>query len=167
MPVTYKLISTITVSTATTANIDFQNIPAIYDDLVLHLSARYDGSGSPNTLISFNNLTTSFTSRVLYGDGTSAGSTDAVDRFIAYNSLSTNTASTFGSGYVYIPNYAGSTNKSYAADSASETNGTTAYIGMVAGLRSNTAAITQITFTPSSGNFVQYSSASLYGIKKS
>jgi hypothetical protein len=74
------------------------------------------------------------------------------------------TASTFGSGLIYIPNYAGSTNKSYLTDWVTENNATAAYAGFTAGLLSNTAAITDVTLT---GSFVQYSTATLYGISKS
>jgi len=78
------------------------------------------------------------------------------------------TASTFGNQEVYFPNYAGATNKSYSADSAGENNATTAYLTLSAGLWSQTSAITSLEFYDRGvGNFVQYSSAYLYGIIKS
>jgi hypothetical protein len=78
------------------------------------------------------------------------------------------TSSTFGNGELYIPNYAGSTNKSYSADSVAETNATATFMYLTAGLWSNTAAINSITMTPQGGsNFVQYTTATLYGISKS
>ena len=76
------------------------------------------------------------------------------------------TASTFANGEIYIPNYAGSTYKSLSADSVTETNATGAVRAFHATLWSNTAAINQITLTPDAGgNFVQYSTAYLYGVK--
>jgi hypothetical protein len=72
------------------------------------------------------------------------------------------TASSFSSGEIYIPNYAGSTNKSYSIDSVTEQNATGALAELIAGLWSQTAAITQITL--SSSNFQQYSTAYLYGV---
>ncbi len=167
MPVTYKKIASVTVGSGGAASMEFTSIPGTYTDLVLHLTGRYDGSTYPNALISINGSTSNFSSRVLYGDGAAAGSTDAVPRFISYNPGSSQTASTFGSTTAYFTNYAGSTNKSYSSDTVQETNGATAYSGLVAGLWSQTAAITQITVSPSTGNWVQYSTAVLYGISKS
>jgi hypothetical protein len=70
---------------------------------------------------------------------------------------------------MYIPNYAGSTNKSFSTESATENNGTGADLVMRAHLWSNTAAITSIKLFAAngSGNFGQYSTAVLYGISKS
>jgi len=76
------------------------------------------------------------------------------------------TASTFGNAEIYLPNYAGNTNKSASIDMVSEQNATSTYMGLVAPLWSNTAAITSITLTGASGNLAQYSTATLYGIKK-
>jgi len=75
------------------------------------------------------------------------------------------TASTFASGEMYIPNYAGSNSKSFSADSVQETNASLAYSYLMAGLWSNSSAITSIALTPFTGNFAQYSTATLYGIK--
>jgi hypothetical protein len=71
------------------------------------------------------------------------------------------TASTFGSALIYIPNYAGSTNKSYGTDWVTENNATAAYAGFTAGLLTNTAAIASVTLT---GNFVEHTTAYLYGV---
>jgi hypothetical protein len=80
------------------------------------------------------------------------------------------TANTFSNTEVYIPNYAGSTNKSISVDAVNEANSSTDFVyGLFlnAGIRSNTAAITAIRFSLLVGNFVQYSTATLYGIKNS
>jgi hypothetical protein len=76
------------------------------------------------------------------------------------------TANTFGNIQIYFPNYAGSTNKSYSVDSVTENNETVAYQTILAGLWSNTAAITTATFTAESGNFAIGSTISLYKITK-
>ena len=79
----------------------------------------------------------------------------------------TATANTFGNMEIYIPNYAGSSNKSVSVNQVGEDNAATAYATLLAGLWSNTAAITSIKLTPFSGgaSFVQYSTAYLYGVK--
>jgi len=75
------------------------------------------------------------------------------------------TASTFASGEMYIPNYAGSNSKSFSADSVQETNASLAYSYLIAGLWSDSSAINSIALTPLTGNFAQHSTATLYGIK--
>ena len=78
------------------------------------------------------------------------------------------TANTFGNFDFYIPNYAGSTNKSASGDAVSENNASLAYQSLSANLWSNTAAINAISIAPVNGTlFTQYSTATLYGISKS
>lgn len=164
MAVTYKLIQTITVGAGGTSAIDFTSIPATYTDLAVVLSTR--STDLANLSIKFNNTATTYTVYHLDGDGASATSNNSI---LAGKTVpSTATASVFGNNSYYIPNYAGSTQKSYSVDSVTENNGTTAYTNFTAGLWNGTSAITQITFSiVTSGNFAQYSSASLYGIKNS
>jgi hypothetical protein len=77
------------------------------------------------------------------------------------------TANTFASTQVYIPNYAGSANKSFSSENMTENNGATTFMTLHAGLWSNTAAITSIKIAPAGGSWMQYSTATLYGISKS
>lgn len=168
MPVTYKPIATVTVGAGGAASIDFTSIPGTYTDLLLKISSRGNASAMGSNLgISFNGSTSSFTGRYLEGTGTAAASA-SVARFISSTNANTSTASTFGSAEIYIPNYAGSNNKSFSAEGLSENNATEAYRHLTAGLWSNTAAITSITMSLLTGdNFMQYSTATLYGIKNS
>jgi len=165
--------STVTVGVLGAANIDFTSIPSTYTDLVLKLSLRGTDAGNyVNSRITFNGSATGYTSKLVYGLGTGTPSsisnavTTAVD-YSAYGTGSLATTSTFGSAEIYIPNYAGSANKSLSVDQVSENNAVAAIAGLTAGLWSNTAAINQVTITPSVGTLVQYSTASLYGIKSS
>jgi hypothetical protein len=80
---------------------------------------------------------------------------------------STDTASVFGSTEIYIPNYLSANQKSLSVDSLPENNATGTMASLLAGLWNQTSAITQITLTPYLGNWAQYSSATLYGIKSS
>jgi hypothetical protein len=169
MAVTYKLIETVTVGSGGAASIEFTSIPQTFTDLLVVYSTRSDRAvGSATTIaIKLNGSTSSFTARVLEGSGSSASSGTGTND-IAIISQATSTASVFGSGQTYIPNYAGSTNKSFSSDSVQETNGATSFQQLWAGLWSDTSAITSISILPPSTiNFVQYSSASLYGIKNS
>jgi hypothetical protein len=107
---------------------------------------------------------------MLYGTGSAAASASTSGSFINWAGTQTNnsqTASTFASNDMYIPNYAGSNNKSVSVDGVQENNATAAASRLVAILWSNTAAITSLTLSPDYGNFAQYSTATLYGISKS
>jgi hypothetical protein len=165
MPDTFTLIAS-TALTSSQANIDFTSIPSTYTDLVLEFSARTAQSESATWLkIAFNGSSTNFSSRYLVGNG-AAASSNTLAQYGGDAVSATATASTFSNVQIYIPNYAGSTNKSYSVDSVAENNATTAFDLLIAGLWSNTAAINQITLTPNTGaNFVQYSTAYLYGVK--
>ena len=163
---TFELIASSTVGVLGAATIDFTSIPSTYTDLCFKLSLRDGSVGVAQAdLISFNGSTASITSRMIQGSGSAVSSTTSPARFAGNNVSATATASTFSNVEIYIPNYAGSTNKSFSVDSVTENNATEAYANLIAGLWSNTAAINQVTFTPTSGSFVQYSTAYLYGVK--
>ena len=171
MAVTNKLIQTITVGSGGSASIDFTSIPQTYTDLQLVVSGRSTAAVvAANISLTFNGSATGYSTRNLWGNG-SAVQNDSSSTTFLYGSVAVSgasaTASVFGNSSFYIPNYAGSTNKSVSMDFVTENNATTAYSVFVAGLWSNTAAITQITMVLNTGNFAQYSSASLYGIKNS
>ena len=165
---TYNLIASSTVGAGGASAIDFTSIPQTYTDLVVVCSTRYTtGSNGGDIQIKLNTLTTNFTYRFLYGTGSAAASSNGVDPLVGVNQGSTDTASVFGNTSIYIPNYASSNNKSISSDSVTENNATAAYMGLVATLWSNTAAITSVTlFNPTPRTFAQYSTAYLYGIKK-
>jgi hypothetical protein len=164
------LIETKTVGSGGSANIEFTGLgsyASLYTDLKIVLSGRTNRSANGDDInISFNGLTTSFTSRFLYGNGASAISSTGT-RFAGIVNAASDTASTFGNQEIYIPNYASSNNKSYSIDSVNENNGTTAFAVLTAGLWSNTAAITSISLTSNNAaNWVEGTTASLYGISK-
>ena len=168
MATTFTLISTVTLSTAT-SSFDFTAIPSTYTDLVLKISTRETSASiTANCYLKFNASTTGYTDRLLYGTGSATGSltTSTTGIFYWYNVGDSATASTFSNTEIYIPNYASSNQKSVSIDCTAENNGTQGYTTFDAGIWTGTAAINQITITPSSGNFKTYSSASLYGILK-
>jgi hypothetical protein len=171
MAVTYKLIETITVGSGGAANIEFTSIPQTYTDLLILCSTRSgNASVGDDILIRFNGLTTNLSSRSVYGTGSGTGSNNyASIAAVGYTSAASATASTFGNCSLYIPNYASTTvNKSVSGDGVAENNATTAVSLFGSGLWSSTAAITQINILPNAGSaWLQYSSASLYGIKNS
>tara|TARA_R110000822_G_scaffold223215_1_gene356470 strand:+ start:484 stop:990 length:507 start_codon:yes stop_codon:yes gene_type:complete len=164
-----ELIASYT-ATGSVASIDFTSIAADWTDLILKVSARNDAITTVGGLwIQFNGATTNLSSRILYGTGSAAGSFSDTTIF-AYSDAASATSSTFSNVDYYIPNYAGSTNKSVSVDAVMENNATAASSSLTAGLWSNTAAITSIklqTFNNSNSalaNFVIHSTAYLYGV---
>jgi len=164
---TYTLISSVTVGAGGASSIDFTSIPATYTDLKLVGSIRTNTAQTDNSMdINFNSSATSFSARFLYGSGSAAASSTG-STIILQADGGAATSNTFSNFEIYIPNYAGSTNKSYSNDAVTENNATAAIAGLLAGLWSNTAAITSVSVKASTGTFVQHSTAYLYGIKNS
>lgn len=166
MATTMKLIAKQTLG-ATAASVSFTGIPATYTDLLLLGSCNNASAAVDNVRVRFNGATTdaNHSGRRLSGNGSAASSTS--DAYILL------TATWAGSGQLanfemYLPNYAGSTNKSLSATGVVELNSSTAYIYATAGLWSSTAAVTQLTLDHLSGSvFSVGSSFYLYGITRS
>jgi hypothetical protein len=152
------------------ATVEFTSIPSGYTDLKIVYSGRNNRVDTiDHILIGFNGGTTSITNRQLYGFATSVGSITSVPRSVGYVNSASATTNTFSNAEVYIPNYTSSNYKSYSADNVDENN-TSGDNGLwlTAGLWSSTSAITSISLTSNIGTaFVQYSTATLYGIKNS
>ena len=164
---TFELIASSTVGSGGAASIDFTSISSTYTDLVVKLSLR----NTEDTIIAyvrFNSSTTNLSFRNLYGAPTSVGSINGASNVTIYGGANASgyTANTFSNVDIYVPNYAGSTNKSLSIDGVSETDATENYLSITAGLWSDSAAITSVNIIPgSAGNFVEYSTAYLYGVK--
>ena len=158
----YK-IATVEVDSSAPSTMVFSSIPQGYTDLKIVISAR-----SSSTLSSIqlrpNGLTTNLSERALDGNGTSATSASSTSGYSALPVPSSYTANTFSNCEIYIPNYAGSNNKSWSTDQVTENNATLSYLELSANLWSSTAAITSITLAIATGTFSQYTTATLYGI---
>jgi hypothetical protein len=165
---TFVKIETITL-TGTQANIEFTSIPQIYTDLKMVYSLRSNdtnANGGNFFYFQFNGAGfTNLSARIIGGNGSTTNS--GTGSLYAFMNPSDFTASVFSNGEFYMPNYTSANNKSYSIDSANENNATAANVNLGAGLWSNTAAVTSIKLAPYSGSFVQYSTATLYGIKSS
>jgi hypothetical protein len=170
MAANYVLLDKITVGSGGAASVTFSSIPQTYTDLVLLYSARSatSGAGWDDVNVGFNgqSANTSVTIRNLYGYGSTIGSNSFNGGSFGTIPKSANTASTFSTESIYIPNYRSSNFKSWSADTASLNNTSAdSIVSFPAGLWSNTAAITSITLSLASGtNIVQYSNFYLYGV---
>ena len=160
----YQLIETVTVGGAGAASISFSSIPQTFTDLAVMLSTRSASTGN-QIIPSVNGSTATGTSN-LFGDGASALATNTVT-WMGFGASSSDTASVFGSNLIYFPNYALTQSKVAFSHAGNENSGTTAYITLVSAYWSSTTAISTLSFATNAGNFVQYSTASLYGIKSS
>jgi hypothetical protein len=170
MPNTYKKIATVVVGSGGSSAINFTSIPQTYTDLQLVSSLRvtYDGGNSwIDGIVTFNGTSTNYAEKFLFGDGDTAGTSSQSStglKWAAFAVDSGATASVFSNNSLYIPNYTSANNKSGLSDSVTENNATNAQQSLHGSRWSNSAAITQITITPGFGSFVQYSTATLYGI---
>jgi hypothetical protein len=155
-----KLIETKTLGTAA-ASIEFTSIPQTFTDLVCLISASTDNT-STRAVLSFNTGGT-YTVRMLFGTGTTVGSNTEATHFRVTNNTEANT---FASSEIYIPNYTLSNAKSFSTNAVTEQNTSFSVQSIIAGLWSETSAITSIGLTPILGNFTSGSVFSLYGITK-
>jgi len=169
---TYTLIQTQTLASSA-ASVTFSSIPATFTDLVLRISARYDGSlvhGSiemrPNSDSGSN-----YSQTTLYGTGSAAvsanGSAQSSAIFQRQIVGDTATANTFSNSEIYIPNYLSSDKKPMSGFGVGENNATLASLAVSANLWQGTAAITSIFLQSNGTNWLSGSSFYLYGIKNS
>jgi hypothetical protein len=168
---TYVKIASTTVGLLGAANLEFTSIPNTYTDLLVNFSGRSNENrpgGGFACKMEFNGATTNLSSRWLRGSGSAISNNTETIIAQIMSAAADDTASTFGNSYIYIPNYASANNKSVSIDGVEETDGTQAYATLSAGLWSSSAAITSVKILPIVATlFVQYSSATLYGISKS
>lgn len=184
MASTYTAIQKLETTNNTTAAISFTSIPNTYTDLVIWYSLKGTAvTPYQYVKLTFNSSTaTNYQHYVFYGleaTGTARASNKQTTNASIYDFFisgdDSDRTSTYGSGQIYIPRYAGSTKKKTSIDFGSAANrgsgtnvgGTGVILGYHAGMWNLTDAITSITLTIESGNFKQYSTATLYGIKKS
>lgn len=171
MPNTMTLISSYA-ATGSVSSISFTSIPSTYTDLNLILSLRYSGSDTSSINVALNNTSANYSGKAIRGSGSGVISFSISSNNIGGNSTgssgSSQTANTFASSSLYIPNYASSSNKSASVDFVQEANNAAAFNGMYSVLWADSTPISSIYITPdSTTNWVQYSTAYLYGIKNS
>ena len=164
---TMQLIETKTLA-VDTASISFTSIPQDGTDLFVLLSLRstptVDPAGS-YYIVAINGGGTSISTRYIQGTGIAVASSTLAN-FAGIASSNGGTSNTFANDSMYLPNYTSSNAKIYSVDTVTENNASGAYQTIISGLWNNTSAITTMTFTASSGNFMTGSTISLYKITK-
>jgi hypothetical protein len=168
MAFTYSKLAEVTVGSGGASSIDFNNIPQNYNDLIVKLSGRSNAASLvAQAEIRFNsNASQIYSDKKLRGNGTAASSASGNSNNSIHLILcpaANSTASTFCNVEVYIPNYTSSNSKSVSIDSVGENNATEAYQWLVAGIWPVSTTISSISLLLA--DFVQYSTATLYGVK--
>ena len=145
------------------ATIDISNIPSTYTDLCIKLSLRVSSTDTP-VLVTFNGVTTGYSWRRMYADGSGTNGAQLNDGYFLWAGKSGYTANAFAACEMYISQYSSSLYKAISTESLVENDGTLGEMFMTSALWANASAINQITLTPVTGNLVQYSTVSIYGI---
>jgi hypothetical protein len=176
MPNTYSLISANTLTT-TAASITFSAIPATFTDLVIRASARTNRAATQDIwkIVINGDTAANYSRTALRGLGSGNSGTPVSDNQTSASNLyfggldaANNTANTFGSTELYIPNYASTIVKQFSAHTVYEENNSYAEMEKVALRYGGTSAITSIVLSSFySASFIANSSFFLYGISKS
>ena len=163
MPATYEPIATQTLASAT-STITFSSIPATYTDLRVVVVATIANAGY-DVVMRFNSDTGSnYAFHFIYGTGASALAAAA----------STQTSMVMGTtpdatypcvAVVDILDYANTNKYKTVRTLAGIDRNGSGYVYLQSGLWQSTAAISTITINSPTGNYNQYSSFALFGIK--
>jgi hypothetical protein len=168
----FESIATVTVGSGGASSIEFTSIPGTYQHLQVRMIARSDRSATGDEIaIRLNSDTgNNYAYHALYGTGTSAtafADSSTNKGYVGYGaSGATATANVFGATVVDILDYASTSKTSTVrAFGCFDNNGSGAVI-LASALWNNTNAVTTVRLLPWTGtNFLQHSTAALYGIK--
>jgi hypothetical protein len=168
---TFEKIASVTIG-AGGGGIAFSSIPNTYTSLRLLLSTRgTESSYYTNLIMNFNGSSASnysFVRAIGVGGGTSTdGFSGQTTIYIGESNGATSTSGIFSNFDVLIGEYNTTKSKTVTVTKTMENNtGTSSYIlGYVAAMWADTSTINSISIAPTTGTFVQYSTATLYGIK--
>ena len=170
MAKTYEPISTQTLGTAT-ATVTFSSIPQTYTDLICVMEGRGSRADFDDEVkIQLNSDTASnYSTTILSGSGSVAGSSRASNSAFVIGRITSAsaTASNRSNIIININNYSNATTYKTVLLRLNEppSGGADDGVTLNAGLWRNTAAITTLTLTTTSGNFNSGCTFTLYGIK--
>lgn len=161
----FESIATTTVGVGGATNIEFTSISQTYTHLQIR-GTTYNSSTSRDVFAQFNSDTGSNYSRHgLYGDGATPDKfavAPDVNMSVGYTSLTSNV---FGVSIIDILDYTNTNkHKTIRVFCGFDTNGA-GFSVLYSGNWRSTSAITSIKLFPGNGNFNQYSSFALYGVK--
>jgi len=171
---TFMPISNVVVGAGGQSSIDFNSIHQGYTDLVLKMSLRTSETGANSygpvqirfngdTGSNYNNQEFIFTTTTSTSTSSSASQTS----FTITPNNNSSTASSFSASELYISNYTLAQHKPCLLDNAVGTATATFNGGFYGLTYTSTDPITSISIASSGNTLMQYSSATLYGIKNS
>lgn len=169
----YESIQTITVGAGGSSSIDFTSIPSTYKHLQIRAWVKGDSGGDQDTNLRLGNGSAdsgaNYSFHSLYGNGATTAATGNASQtkaVIGYNFAVGTPNPNIGSVTVIdILDYADTNKyKTLRSLSGNDKNGA-GFIGLYSGNWRSTSAVNVINIYPDAGNFAQYSSFALYGIK--
>jgi hypothetical protein len=170
----YESIATVTVGSGGSSSIAFTSIAGTYQHLQVRFIARTTATGATDggfMTVRFNDISSAaayYGQHWLRGNGTAAAAGadgTATNLYMERISTDQQTSNAYGAGVIDILDYT-NTNKNRVTRQliGYDANGSgQIYLG--SGMLLSTPAVTKIEIFPNSGNFKQYSSFALYGIK--
>ena len=164
----YASIATVTVGSGGASTITFSSIPSTYTHLQLRMMVR-ETSTSNGYDMQFNGDTgNNYSRHYLYGTGSSAGAaavTSTSSMILADAAVSTSTTGVFGASVCDVLDYTNVNKNKVIRTLGGYDNNGNGGIFFNSGLWMNTSSVTSIVIIPDAGNFAQYSSFALYGIR--
>ena len=168
----YESIQTYTVGSGGSATITFSSIPSTYSHLQLRIMARSNKAGQAYDYLRLrlNGATgSSYSRHALLGNGSSASANaSANDTLIGMGEIpaATATASIFGGAVIDLLDYKDTNKNRTVRGLIGEDKNGSGTIYLASGAYYSTTAVSSLSlFCGDGGDFVQYSSFALYGIK--
>jgi hypothetical protein len=169
LPGDFESIATVTVGSGGAANVEFTSIPASFTHLQIRgIIRRTSGSYDVDTFQFNGDTGTNYSWHNLYADSTSVGANQGANFTSCYGLVTlatTSGANIFGAVIVDILDYANTNKYKTSRGMAGIEDNSTGYPWNHSSNWRNTNAITSIKFTPAAGNYAQYTSFALYGVK--
>lgn len=166
-----RIGSTAVVSAGGASLITFNNILPTFTDLLIVYSIRSSDAGvfQSGSIFANNYLDGTYKRMQLAGNGSTYGANSVAadaEVYIGPINCAGSTANVFSIGEIYIPNYAGSQQKSFNINATAGQNDSLGYSSATSYLWSQTTAITSLSLGVygQTNNLVENSSATLYGI---
>jgi hypothetical protein len=157
----YDSIATTTVGAGGVATITFSSIPSTYRHLQIRLLAKNADTGAQGAAVMSINGGAGEARHEIYGTGSAVAASGVSGSLFVY----IGGTAQFGVGIVDILDYL-DTNKTKTTRALSgvDNNGS-GIVAFTSNLETSQTAISSLTFTSNNGNFAQYSSFALYGVK--
>ncbi len=157
----YESIATVTVGAGGSSTASFTSIPSTYQHLQIRMLAKTGDAGAFGSASMTINGAAGEQRHEFYGTGSATGVGANASSFLVY----VGGTAQFGVAIVDILDYADTNKAKTSRGLGGVDNNGSGIVAITSGLETSTTAISSLTFTANSGNFAQYSSFALYGIK--